>query len=147
MVEELLFLLCKLLLLFWREFSLILVVLNSDELRVADFNLLLKQELNLHFGKVDMRLTLSNDQVRVLLCIPLLLDTVSGSIVGNIDQLLIKSQLADLGGDQDALLSLLDKIQMELLLRCYDFLLDKVLLWKHFKLGLFVLHQLLDCLV
>ena len=61
MVEELLFLLSKLLLLLRSELSLILVVLNRYKLRMADFDLLLKQKFNLDLGKVDMRLALRDN--------------------------------------------------------------------------------------
>ena len=50
MVDEGLFLLCKFLLLLWGKLSLVLILLNSDELVVADFNLFLKQVLDLDLG-------------------------------------------------------------------------------------------------
>ena len=57
------FLLCKLGLLLWGEFSFILIFLKSDKFCVPDLNFLIKQKFDLHLREVDMSLTLSNTEV------------------------------------------------------------------------------------
>ena len=81
MVQEGLFLFSELRFLLRSELTLILVVLNSDELSVANLNLFVKQELYLDLGQVDVRLALSDDEIGVLLRVPFFFDTQSGCIV------------------------------------------------------------------
>ena len=114
---------------------------------MANFDLFFKQKFDLDLGKVDMSLTLRNDQVSVFLGVPLLLHAVCSCIVSNLRQVLVKRKLADLSGNQDALFSFLDQVKVELLLSRDNLLFNQVLLGEHFELWLFVFDQLLDCLV
>ena len=89
-VKESFLLVCKLLLLLRSKLTLVLVILDCDKVNMADLDLLFKKEFNLNFGKVNMSLALCNDQVWILLRIPLVLDTESGSIVGHLNKHLFK---------------------------------------------------------
>ena len=84
-VQELLFLLRKLLLLLWRELAFILVVLDGNQLGVTDLDLLFEQEFDLDLGKVNVGPALRNDQVGVLLGVPLVLGAQSGCIISDLD--------------------------------------------------------------
>ena len=89
-IEESFLLVCKLLLLLRSKLTLILVILDSDEINMADLDLFFKKEFDLDFGKVNVSLALCDDQVWILLRIPLVLHTESGSIVGHLNKHLLK---------------------------------------------------------
>ena len=90
MVNKGLLLLSKLLLLFWGELTLILVLLDSNELVVTDLNFFLQKILDLDLGEVDVCLALSNDQIWVLLRIPLISDTQLSSLLCNVNKHLLE---------------------------------------------------------
>ncbi len=85
-----------------------------------------------------MGLTLSDHQIRILLKVPFVFDAESGCIFCDIDELLLESKFADFSRNQNALLSLLDQVEMEFFLGGNDFLFNEVVFRTHFKLGLLI---------
>ena len=97
--QEGLLLVCKLLLLLWGELTLILVFFKSHKFSMADLDIFLKKEFNLDFSHVDVGLTLSNNQIEVLLWVPFVLHAEGCCIECDLNKHLFEGKFADLSSD------------------------------------------------
>ena len=114
MVNECLLLISIPLLLISRKLPLILIVIKSDQLSMTNLDVFFEQEFNIYLGQVNVSATLGDDQVLVFLSIPGLFNTEGGSIVSNIDDILLKGKFTDFSCNQYSFLPLSDELEREL---------------------------------